>query len=86
MGEHISLWQTHKWCLPKDMENQFYWVGWIYAYIHFKTRLSSKTIVSGMPIKEMLINYNHEHEMSKEAYYMYAVGRKRGQEKREKYD
>ena len=49
--------------------NQFYWVGWMYAYLHYKTRLSSKTIVSRLPIEMMLRHYGLGHEMSKESYY-----------------
>ena len=52
--------------------NQFYWVGWIYAYLHYRTGLSSKTIVSRLPIEEMLNHYHLGHEMSKEAYYVRA--------------
>ena len=52
--------------------NQFYWVGWIYAYLHYRTGLSSKTIVSRLPIEKMLSHYYLGHEMSKEAYYMRA--------------
>ena len=52
--------------------NQFYWVGWIYAYLHYRTGLSSKTIVSRLPIEKMLSHYHLGHEMSKEAYYMRA--------------
>ena len=50
-------------------ENQLYWVGWMYSYMHFKTRLSSKTIVSRYPIEEMLEQYYLGHEMSKEAFF-----------------
>ena len=49
--------------------NQFYWIGWTYAYIHYKTKLSSRTIIHRLPIKKMLMNYNLGHEMSKEVFY-----------------
>ena len=52
--------------------NQFYWIGWIYAYLHFKTGLSSKTIVSRLPIETMIKHYYLGHEMSKESYYFRA--------------
>ena len=44
--------------------NQFYWIGWMYAYIHYKTGLSSKSIVSRLPIEEMLSHYYLGHEIS----------------------
>lgn len=56
------------------IHNQFYWIGWMYAYLHFKTALSSKTIIRRLPIEEMLEQYYLGHEMSKEAYYA-RVGR-----------
>ncbi len=53
----------------KYSHNQFYWVGWMYAYLHYKTGLSSKTIVTRLPIDVMLEHYYLGHEMSKEAYF-----------------
>lgn len=48
---------------------QFYWIGWMYAYIHFRSKESSQTIVEKLPLKEMLMDYKTGHEMSKETYY-----------------
>lgn len=62
--------------------NQFYWVGWMYAYLHYKSGLSSKTIVTRLPIDLMLEHYYLGHEMSKEAYFARA-GRKLDFGKRE---
>lgn len=53
----------------KYKHSQLYWVGWIYAYIHFTSKKLSKDIVEKLPIKEMLIDYKCGHEMSKEVYY-----------------
>ena len=52
-------------------DNQFYWIGWCYAYIHYKTKLSSRMIVKRLPIIDMLNNYYLGHEMSKEVYFMH---------------
>lgn len=49
--------------------NQLYWVGWMYAYIHFREKLSSKEIIKIIPIEEMLDLYYLGHEMSKEVFY-----------------
>lgn len=51
------------------IENQWYWVGWIYAYIHYKSKLSSKKIVNKLPLKKMLKMYYLGHEQSKETFY-----------------
>ena len=48
---------------------QLYWTGWMYAYIHFMSKVCSKTIIEKLPLKEMLIDYKTGHEMSKETYY-----------------
>lgn len=50
-------------------EKQLYWIGWIYAFIHYKSKLSSKTIVNKLPIEDMLNRYYLGHEMSKETFY-----------------
>lgn len=64
--------------------NQFYWIGWIYAYLHFKTGLSSKTIVARLPIETMLKHYYLGHEMSKESYYSRAGKKLRFEDNNEK--
>lgn len=56
----------------KDLEfehNQMYWVGWIYAYIHFASKLPSKELVKALPIETMIEQYYTGHEVSKENYY-----------------
>lgn len=55
--------------LPQYQPMQFYWIGWMYAYIHFRSKERSRTIIKKLPLKEMLIDYHIGHEMSKEAYY-----------------
>lgn len=50
-------------------QNQLYWVGWMYAYIHFQSKERSRIIVEKLPLHEILIDYRLGHEMSKEAYY-----------------
>ena len=53
----------------KYAENQMYWIGWMYGYIHFRTKLPSKEIVKELPITEMLQHYYLGHEMSKQVYF-----------------
>ena len=50
-------------------DKQFYWIGWIYGYIHFMTKLPSEEIVKKLPITEMLQHYYLGHEVSKQTYY-----------------
>ena len=45
---------------------QLYWAGWMYAYIHFRSRVRSKIIIEKLPLREILIDYKAGHEMSKE--------------------
>lgn len=54
---------------PEYKHMQLYWVGWMYAYIHFMSKERSRTIIEKLPLKEMLIEYKLGHEMSKETYY-----------------
>lgn len=55
---------------PKRYKSmQLYWIGWIYAYIHFESKKPSEEIINKLPFAEMLIDYKCGHEMSKEAYY-----------------
>lgn len=65
--------------------NQFYWIGWMYAYLHFKTGLSSKTIVSRLPIETMINHYYLGHEMSKESYYSRAGNKLRFEDRNSNY-
>ncbi|MCI8932331.1 MAG: hypothetical protein HFI02_14070 [Lachnospiraceae bacterium] len=53
---------------------QLYWVGWMYAYIHFMSKECSKAIIEKLPLKEILIDYRIGHEMSKETYYRKIAG------------
>lgn len=50
-------------------EMQLYWIGWIYAYIHYMSKKSSKEIITKLPLDIMLVDYRLGHELSKEAYY-----------------
>ncbi len=54
---------------PEYEHMQLYWVGWMYAYIHYRSKERSKSIIEKLPLKEMLIDYKIGHEMSKETYY-----------------
>ena len=62
---------------PEYKHMQLYWVGWMYAYIHFMSKERSRKIIEKLPLKEMLIDYKLGHEMSKETYYQkiaYLIG------------
>ncbi len=54
---------------PTYRHMQLYWVGWMYAYIHFISKERSKIIIEKLPLKEMILDYKVGHEISKEAYY-----------------
>ena len=49
--------------------HQMYWVGWMYAYLHFKEDILSADLVKILPIETMLEHYYLGHEMDKEVYY-----------------
>lgn len=49
--------------------DQFYWIGWMYAYLHFRSKLPSSGIVRILSVKDMLQQYYLGHEMDKETYY-----------------
>lgn len=46
---------------------QMYWVGWMYAYIHFEEDILSSELVEKLPIEEMLELYYLGHEMDRKA-------------------
>lgn len=48
---------------------QLYWVGWMYAYLHFRKDILSSELVKILPIELMLEHYYLGHEMSKEVYF-----------------
>jgi len=48
---------------------QLFWVGHMYAYIHYHTKLSSPEIIARRSIEEMLEDYWTGHEMSDENYF-----------------
>lgn len=50
-------------------DNQLYWCGEMYAYMHFRSKLSSRKLIERFPIRELLLDYTCGHEMSEEAYY-----------------
>lgn len=49
--------------------NQLYWVGWMYAYLHFREDILSKDLIKLLPLELMLEHYYLGHEISKETYY-----------------
>lgn len=48
---------------------QFYWAGWMYAYLHFKEDILSRDLVQLISIEDMLDKYHLGHEMDKEVFY-----------------
>ena len=48
---------------------QWYWVGWMYAFIHFQSKKSSKFIVKRMPIDFMLQSYVTGHQIDEYSFY-----------------
>ena len=62
-GDLSKFKAQRKYCFNK---NQLYWVGWMYAYVHFMTKMPSKEIVEKFTIEGMLDFYYLGHEMSKE--------------------
>ena len=51
---------------PKSAYRQLYWVGWMYAYLHFRNHIYSNLLVRVLPVEFMLNEYWVGHEMSKE--------------------
>lgn len=45
--------------------NQLYWVGWMYAYIHYEKDILSKDLIKIIPVEEMISLYYLGHEMDK---------------------
>lgn len=48
----------------KYWNGQMEWVGWMYAYIHYKTKLSMRYIYKKLNLKEMCHQYITGHQMS----------------------
>lgn len=49
--------------------HQLYWVGWMYAYLHFQEDILSKDLIKILPLDTMLEHYTLGHEIDKEIYY-----------------
>lgn len=49
-------------------ENQLYWVGWMYAYIHYEMDILSRDLIKVLPLELMLEQYYLGHEMDKSVY------------------
>lgn len=49
--------------------NQYYWVGMMYAYLHFETKKSSEELLQILPLDTMLQMYYLGHEQSRETVY-----------------
>jgi len=48
---------------------QLYWVGWMYAYLHFMENTTSSELVEIIPIEKMIECYKFGHEMDREVFY-----------------
>lgn len=51
------------------LKDQLYWIGWMYAYLHYQEDILSKDLIKVLPLKDMLRYYYAGHQMSKEAFY-----------------
>lgn len=51
------------------IKDQLYWVGWMYAYLHYEEDILSKDLIKILPLKDMLQYYYAGHQMSKEGFY-----------------
>jgi len=49
--------------------HQLYWIGWMYAYLHFRENILSRDLIQLLPLDVMLKHYKLGHEMDKEVYY-----------------
>lgn len=67
--DEIEQFKRTKETIDNYAYNQLYWVGWMYAYLHFRQDILSRELVKILPIEKMLEHYYLGHEMSKEAYY-----------------
>ena len=54
---------------PEHPTDQFYWIGWMYAYIHFKHDILSADLIEVKPLNHMIYDFYLGHEMDKEVYY-----------------
>lgn len=48
---------------------QLYWCGMMYAFMHYKSKVSSRDLIKRIPLREMLIEYICGHQMGEEQYY-----------------
>lgn len=65
----INQFKSTKDTINNYAYHQLYWVGWMYAYLHFKQDILSRELIKILPIEEMLEHYYLGHEMSKEVYF-----------------
>lgn len=49
--------------LPSLHENQLYWVGAMYAYMHYEEDIRSSDLIKKLPLKEMLHFYITGHQL-----------------------
>lgn len=67
--DEIEQFKRTKETIDSYAYHQLYWVGWMYAYLHFRQDILSRELVKIIPIEKMLEHYHLGHEMSKEVYY-----------------
>lgn len=49
-------------------QNQMYWIGWMYSYIHYEKDILSRDLVELLPIEIMLNLYYCGHQVSDETF------------------
>ncbi len=50
-------------------DSQLYWIGYMYAYIHYHQDIKSKDLVKILPIEDMLDFYTTGHQLSEYGFY-----------------
>lgn len=54
---------------PQYAPNQWFWIGEMYAYVHYMADMHSTDIIRKLPIPYMLQQYSCGHTMSYEQYF-----------------
>lgn len=50
-------------------DHQLYWIGWMYAYLHYEEDILSRDLIELLPLDVMLHDYYLGHEVSRENYH-----------------
>lgn len=50
-------------------QDELYWVGWFYAYAHYRADMKSCDLIKKLPLNFMLRQYHLGHEMGVDVFY-----------------